>query len=82
MHVFLSNIELRQNEWRNRCRYWIDDDRGWTDDWKGKQKQDSPSGKQSPVIKTGREPVRAVTPDREIGKEGSGQAWKVKAFDY
>ena len=36
------------------------------------QKQDSPSGKQSPVIKTGKEPVRAGTPDEEIGKEGLG----------
>ena len=28
VHVFLSNIELRQNERRNRCRCWIDEDRG------------------------------------------------------
>ena len=28
VHVFLSNIELRQNEWRNICKYWIGDDRG------------------------------------------------------
>ena len=36
------------------------------------QKQDSPLGKQSPVIKTSGDPVRAVTPDRETGKEGLG----------
>ena len=31
VHMLLSNIELRQNEWRNRCRYWIDDKRRGTD---------------------------------------------------
>ena len=31
VHVLLSNIELRQNEWRNRCNYWIDDNRRGTD---------------------------------------------------
>ena len=30
VHVLLSNIELRQNEWRNRCKYWIDDNRRGT----------------------------------------------------
>ena len=36
------------------------------------QKKNSPSGKQSTVIMTGEELVRVATPDREIGKEGSG----------
>ena len=31
MHVLLSNIELRQNEWRNRCKYWIDGNTRGTD---------------------------------------------------
>ena len=31
VHVLLSNIELRQKEWRNRCKYWTDDNRRGTD---------------------------------------------------
>ena len=38
----------------------------------GSQEKNRPSEKQSTVIMTGEELVRVVTPDREIGKEGSG----------
>ena len=39
---------------------------------KGEQEKGSPSGKQSAVIMTDEEFVRVATPDKEIGKEGSG----------
>ena len=31
MHVFLSNIDLRQNEWRSRCRSRNDGNWGWVE---------------------------------------------------
>ena len=36
------------------------------------QEKNSPLGKQSTVIVTDEESVRVTTPDKEIGKEGSG----------
>ena len=71
LHVFLSNIELRQYEWRDRCWCWIDGHGGGTDEEredKGNQERSSPVREQSTVIMTGKEFVDRSTSE----KEGSG----------
>ena len=72
MHVLLSNIELRQNEWGNRCKYWIDEEEEQTVEKEDNQEKNNLSREQSTVIMTDELFVKATTPDGEMGKEGSG----------
>ena len=76
LHVFLSNIELRQMSKGTDVGAglvvmeddWLRDEREVI----GIQKQTSPVGEQSKVIMTGEECTGESIPEKEMGKEGLG----------